>query len=53
MQTARAVRTLVSPFAFGSMQREGGRVWERPGFAQTHTTVGTDAILGIPHELQL
>lgn len=33
MQTARALRALVSPFAFDSMQGESRMVWERPGCA--------------------
>lgn len=52
-QTARAVGTLLFPFAFGSMWAEGGMVCERTGFAQTHSNLGADAIPASTRGLKL
>lgn len=53
MRTARAVRTLVFPFAFGSAQKDGGVIWERAGFAQTHSSLGADTMPASTHGLKL
>lgn len=53
VQTAWTVRTLVFPFAFGSMQGESGMVWERTRFAQTYSSLGADAVPDSTHGLKL
>lgn len=53
MQTARAVRTLVFPVAFGSTQGEDGMVWERTGFPQALSNLGADAMPASTYGLKL